>query len=101
METSSFRAQGVLGLSIIVLSISYSAVPEGSVEGLVSLKDLCPFFSGDRSSSSDMTLCPLIQGCTNPGLQVSMATEFCRWCPIFAGLQFGPCFKLPSWRLEF
>jgi len=94
------KLQGVLGLSFNVSSISYSTVTEVSVEGRVSLKDLCPFFAGDMSSSSDVILCPLIQGRTNPGLQVAMATKFCRWRPIFAGSQYGPCFKSPSWRLE-
>jgi hypothetical protein len=101
LKTSSFRAQAVLGISFIVSFVSYSAVPEVSVEGLVLLKDLCPFLSGDMSSSTNVILCPVIQGCINPGLQVVMVTKFCRWLPIFSGPQYGPCFKSPSWRLEF
>ena len=96
------KAQGVLRLSAIFSSTLFSAVPEVIVEGRVSLKDLCQFCSSsDMSSSSDVILCPLIQVCTNPGLQVAMATKFCRWRPLFSGSQYGLCFKSPFWHLEF
>ena len=68
-----FKAQGVLGLDAFVW-VSCPAVPEVSVEGTDSLKELCPSVWGDLFGSSDAVLCPLIQGCTNLGRHATVAT---------------------------
>lgn len=44
----------------------------------------------------------LIQGCTNPWHQVTVATKFRTVAHnIFLDPQYGTCIMLPFWRLEF
>jgi len=43
----------------------------------------------------------LYQRCTNPGYQVVRANNFVRYLLIFERPQYGTCFMLPFWRMEF
>ena len=41
------------------------------------------------------------QGCTNPGCQVTVATNFVWWCLILVWAWYGTCLKSPFRHLEF
>lgn len=41
------------------------------------------------------------QGCINPGCHIAVATTFFMVLPIFLGLQYGTCFVLLFWLIQF
>jgi hypothetical protein len=60
LMTCSFKAQGVLDLSIFVLVFPYPAVPEVGTGKPSSGGEFCPFVSGDLIIYFDTILCFLL-----------------------------------------